>query len=135
MEYESSFLPLPPPQNIVSCKWVFRIKRNPDGSISKYKAHLVAKGFHQHPGIDFHDIFSLVVKPTTICLILSLALSHGWPLRQLDVNNVFLYGTLSEVVYMQQPPGFVDQNNPSFVSKLRKVIYGLKQAPRAGTLS
>lgn len=58
--------------------------------------------------------------------ILALALSNNWPLRQLDVNNAFLHGTLSEKVYMHQPPGFVDQNNPAFVCKLRKAIYGLK---------
>lgn len=81
-------------QNIVGCKWVFCIKRHPDGSISKYKARLVAKGFHRRPGIDFQNTFSLVVKPTTIRLILTLVLSHGWPLRQLYVNNVFLPGTL-----------------------------------------
>lgn len=122
---------IPPSQNVVGCKWVFRIKKHPNGSISKYKARLVAKGFHQRPSIDFHDTFSPVVKPTTIRLILSLALSNDWPLRQLDVNNAFLHGTLSEEVFMQQPPGFVDQNNPNFVCKLRNAISGLKQAPRA----
>lgn len=88
--------------NIAGCKWVFRLKRNPDGCISKYKARLVAKGFHQRPGLDFHDTFSPVVKPTTIRVILSIALSCGWPLRQLDVNNTFLHGTLSKEVYMQR---------------------------------
>ena len=68
-------------QNLVGCKWVFRIKRNPNGSIHRYKARLVAKGFHQSPGIDFHDTFSPVVKPTSVRLVLCLALSRGWPLR------------------------------------------------------
>ena len=72
-----------------------------------------------------------MVKPTTIRLILSLTLSHGWSLRQLDVNNAFLYGTLSDEVYMQQPLGFVDHNHPTHVCKLCKAIYDLKQAPRA----
>ena len=70
-------VPPSPSQNIIGCKWVFRIKRNPDGSISKYKAQLVTKGFHQRPSIDVHDTFSPVVKPTTIRLIFSPALSHG----------------------------------------------------------
>jgi hypothetical protein len=118
-------------QNIVGCKWIFRIKRNSDGSIDRFKAHLVAKGFHQRPGVDYLDTFSPVVKPTTVRVVLSLAVSQGWSLRQLDVNNAFLQGHLSETVHMQQPPGFVDQDHPSYVCKLRKAIYGLKQAPRA----
>lgn len=104
--------------NIASCKWIFRLKRNHDGSISKYKARLVAKGFHQRPGLDFHDTFSPVVKPTTIRVILSIALSCGLPHRQLDVNNTFLHGTLSKEVYMQQSSGFIDKSHPDFVCKL-----------------
>ncbi|KAL8105656.1 hypothetical protein AgCh_029453 [Apium graveolens] len=87
-------------QNVLSCKWVFRIKRNPDGSIHKYKARLVAKDFQQRPEIDFSETFSPVTKPATIRIILSLALTHGWPLRQLDINNAFLNGSLDDAVYM-----------------------------------
>ena len=124
-------IPFHPSQNIIGCKWVFRIKRNPDGSIARYKARLVAKGFHQRPGVDFTETFSPVVKPTTIRLILSLATTKGWQLRQLDVNNAFLQGSLSEDVFMQQPPGFTHPQYPQHVCKLRKAIYGLRQAPRA----
>ena len=70
-----------------------------------------------------------MVKPTSIRLVLSLVVSRGWSLRQLDVNNSFLQGHLSKYVYMSQPPGFVDLDNPTHVCKLRKAIYGLKQAP------
>ena len=113
-------------QNLVGCKWVFHIKRLLDGSIDRYKARLVAKGFHQRPGVDYHDIFSPIVKLTTIRLVLSLVVSKGWRLRQLDVNNAFLQGHLSKNVYMAQPLGFVDRDNPTHVCKLKKAIYGLK---------
>lgn len=124
-------VPKPPNHNIVGCKWIFRIKRNPDGTLNKYKARLVAKGFHQRPGVDYSETFSPVVKPATVRIVLSIALSHNWPLKQLDVNNAFLNGTITEEVYMAQPPGFTDLTHPTHVCRLRKALYGLKQAPRA----
>lgn len=67
----------PSSQNLVGCKWVFRIKRNSDGSLDRYKARLVAKGFHQRPGWDYTETFTPVVKPVTICIVLTLAVRQG----------------------------------------------------------
>jgi hypothetical protein len=117
--------------NIVGSKWVFRIKRKADGQIERYKARLVAKGFHQQPGIDFAETYSLVVKPITIRTVLSIAVSAGWAVRQVDVSNAFLHGLIQETVYMGQPPGFQHPTYPMAVCKLHKVIYGLKQALHA----
>uniref|UniRef100_A0A8R7NWC1 Reverse transcriptase Ty1/copia-type domain-containing protein n=1 Tax=Triticum urartu TaxID=4572 RepID=A0A8R7NWC1_TRIUA len=124
-------VPRPPGVNIVSCKWIFKTKHRPDGSVDKHKARLVARGFTQQHGIDYGDTFSPVVKPSTVRLVLSLAVSRGWSLRQIDVSNAFLHGFLAEDVYMQQPPGFEDATYPSHVCKLQWSIYGLKQSPRA----
>lgn len=121
---------LPPNRKAIGCKWVFRIKDNPDGTINKYKARLVSKGFHQQHGFDFHETFSPVVKPVTICIILTLALTHNWTIQQIDVNNAFLNGLLQEEVYMVQPPGF-EASHKTLVCRLKRALYGLKQAPRA----
>ena len=88
-------------QNVIDCKWVYKVKRKADGTIDRYKAQLVAKRFKQRYGIDYEDTFSLVVKAATIRLVLSLAVSQGWYLHQLDVQNAFLHGILEEDVFMR----------------------------------
>jgi hypothetical protein len=117
--------------NLLGCKWVFRTKRKADGSVERHKARLVAKGFHQQPGVDFDETYSLVIKPTMVRTVLSIAISSGWPLRQIDIQNAFLQGTLTEQVFMTQPPGYHHLSYPHHVCKLQKALYGLKQAPRA----
>ncbi|KAG8497255.1 hypothetical protein CXB51_008492 [Gossypium anomalum] len=125
-------VPLPANRRAVGCKWVFKLKRHSDGTIARYKGRLVMKGYLQEAGIGFHETFSPVVKPTTIRVVLALAVKFGWQLRQVDINNAFLNGDLSEEIYMVQPPGFEHQHGgPNLVYRLKKALYGLKQAPRA----
>ncbi|KAH9762149.1 retrovirus-related pol polyprotein from transposon RE2 [Citrus sinensis] len=114
---------------LVGCKWVFRTKYNTDGTVSKHKARLVAKGFHQTAGVDYKKTFSPVVKSSTVRTILSLVVMKGWKVRQIDINNIFLKGDISENIYMTQPEGFITKDG--YVCKLSKALYGLKQAPKA----
>jgi len=116
--------------NVIGCRWIFKIKRKADSSIERYKARLVAKGYHQQLGVDFHETYSPVVKHATIWLVLSIAVCNNWTVRQLDVQNAFLHGNLTELVYMDQPPGFKHPQFPDHLCKLKRSLYGLKQVPR-----
>jgi histone deacetylase 1/2 len=126
---------LVPPQkgiNLIDSRWVYKVKRKADGSVERFKARLVAKGFKQRQGMDYFETYSPVVKPSTIRVILSLAFSQGWSMRQIDIQNAFLHGILEEKVYMKQPPGYEDTSKPShYICRLKKALYGLKQAPKA----
>lgn len=92
---------------------------------------MVARGFKQRHGLDYTELFSPVVKPTTIRIVLSRAITLGWSIRQLDVHNVFLHGVLDEEVFMRQPPVFKDNTQPNHICRLSKAIYGLKHGQRA----
>ncbi|KAJ9548930.1 hypothetical protein OSB04_021473 [Centaurea solstitialis] len=106
-----------------------KIKEEHDGS-KRYKARLVVKGFQQKKGIDYNEIFSPVVKMTTIRLVLSIVATEGLHLEQLDVKTAFLHGDLDEDIYMTQPEGFQVVGKEDWVCKLKRSLYGLKQAPR-----
>lgn len=116
-----------PNMKIVKSKWVYRIKRGPDGRVDKYKARVVAVGTSQIQGIDYFETYSPVVKLTSLRLLLALGNAEGMCMRQLDVKTAYLHGKLEETVYMEQPPGFGDGSS---VCKLHKSLYGLKQSGR-----
>lgn len=119
---------LPKGAKAIPCKWVYKTKTNPDGSIDKYKARLVVKGFSQRQGIDYNQTFSPVAKMGTIRSILSIAASKKMILAQFDVSTAFLYGNLEETIYMKQPEGYQDDTDR--VCLLKKSLFGLKQGPR-----
>jgi histone deacetylase 1/2 len=126
-----SLVSFDPSMNVVGCHWVYKIKRQADGTIDSYKACLVARGFTQQEGINYSKTFNHVVKLTTVWLVLSIVVSNHWQICQFDVHNAFRNDSLQEIVYMQQPTGFVDPALPTHVHCLHKFLYGLKQAPRA----
>jgi len=106
---------LPKDKKAIGCKWVYKVKHNANGSMSRYKTRLVAKGYAQTYGIDYEETYSPVAKMTIVRVIITMAATKGWSLRQMDVKNVFLHGDLREEVYMEQPPGYVDETRPNLV--------------------
>lgn len=105
----------------VGCKWVFRVKRKADGSIDRFKARLVAKGaYNQHPSLDYKETFNPVVKLAIIRIIITIVVLNGWSMRQMDINNAFLNGRLTDDVYMMQP-SVLDASRPHHVCKLKRL--------------
>jgi hypothetical protein len=124
-------VPRPNSKDVVSSRWLFKIKHVVDGSIEKYKARFVARGFSKKEGIDYEETFTLVSGYTSIRTIIALAAKMKWKLHQMDVKTTFLNGVIEEEVYIEKPQGFEVEDMNSHVCKLKKSLYGLKQAPRA----
>ena len=114
-------------ENVITNRWVFKIKQKSDGTIDKYKARLVVGGCFQNEGIDYGEIFSPVARCESVRILLSIAAAYNMHIMQFDVKTAFLNGNLEENIYMEQPYGFEIDDR---VCHLQKGLYGLKQASR-----
>jgi hypothetical protein len=124
-------VPRPKEKSVVTSKWVYKIKHPVYGSMDKYKARLMARGFFQKEGEYYDETFSLVARYTSIRAIISLIASMRWNLHHMDVKTTFLNGAIKEEVYIEQPQGFEVHSKDTHICRLKKYLYGLKQDPRA----
>nr|GEX68660.1 retrovirus-related Pol polyprotein from transposon TNT 1-94 [Tanacetum cinerariifolium] len=115
---------------VITLKWIYKVKLDELGGILMNKAYLVARGYRQKEGIDFEESFAPVSRLEVIRIFLAYAAHKNMAVYQMDVKTTFLNGNLRKKVYVSQPDGFVDPDNPNHVYKLKKALYGLKQAPR-----
>ena len=119
-------VPLPKDRKTIGSWWTYIIKLGPDGTVSHYKARLIAQGFSQAIGIDYNDTFAPTVQLETLQALFHLTVTYGWSHRQDDIVTAFLHGDLDETIYMRQPEGYDD--GTGHVARLLCSIYGLKQA-------
>nr|GEZ44079.1 retrovirus-related Pol polyprotein from transposon TNT 1-94 [Tanacetum cinerariifolium] len=124
-------VPRPDKVMVITLKWIYKVKLDELGGILKNKARLVARGYRQDEGIDFEESFAPVARLEDIRIFLAFAAQKNMVVYQMDMKTAFLNGNLREEVYVSQPDGFVDADNPNHVYKLKKALYGLKQSPRA----
>ncbi|GJU27617.1 retrovirus-related pol polyprotein from transposon TNT 1-94 [Tanacetum coccineum] len=116
---------------LIKLKWIYKVKKDELGGVLKNKARLVAKGYCQEEGINFEESFAHVARIEDIRIFIANAANKNMTIYQMDVKTAFLNVELHEVVYVSQPEGFIDQDKPNHVYRLKKALYGLKQAPCA----
>lgn len=116
-------------KNVIKCKWVYRVKRRPDGQ-PHFKSRLVAKGFSQKHGVDFFETWAPTARHTTARVFLHLAAVKDMEVHAMDVDQAFLQGSLQEEIFMEPAPSMPTPPGENHVWKLRRPLYGLKQAPR-----
>ncbi|GKC55893.1 retrovirus-related pol polyprotein from transposon TNT 1-94, partial [Tanacetum coccineum] len=124
-------VPRPDKVMVITLKWIYKVKLDDLGGILKNKARLVARSYRQEKGVDFEESFTSVARLEVIRIFLAFGAHMNMVVYQMDVKTAFLNGNLQEEVYISQPDGFVDPDNPNHRYKLKKALYELKQAPRA----
>ncbi|GJV68666.1 retrovirus-related pol polyprotein from transposon TNT 1-94 [Tanacetum coccineum] len=124
-------VPRPDCVMVITLMWIYKVKLDELGGVLKNKARLVARGYRQEEGIDFEESFAPIARLEAIRIFIAFAAHMNMVVYQMDVKIAFLNGIMREEVYVSQPDGFVDLENPNHVYKLKKVLYGLKQAPHA----
>ncbi|GKA22888.1 retrovirus-related pol polyprotein from transposon TNT 1-94 [Tanacetum coccineum] len=123
-------VPRPDHTMLINLKWIYKVKLDEVGGVLKNKARLVAKGYRQEGGIDFEESFAPVARIEAIRIFIANVAHTNMIVYQMDVKTTFLNGVLREEVYVSQPEGFVDQDHPNYMYRLKKALYGLKQASR-----
>ena len=117
---------IPPNRVSLSGKWVFKLKREPEGEITRFKARWVVKRFQQQEGIDYHPTFASLVKPISYKSIFAIAAARDSEIEQMNVQTAFLYRDIEEEIYVQQPTGFIDATFPNHSCLLKKTLYGTR---------
>ncbi|GJX68399.1 retrovirus-related pol polyprotein from transposon TNT 1-94 [Tanacetum coccineum] len=128
--YHTELVPRPDYVMVIGLKWIYKVKLDEYGDVLKNKARLVAKGYCQEEGIDFEESFAPVTRIEAIIIFFANASTKNMIIYQMDVKTAFLNGDLQKEVFVSQPEGFEDPDNPTHVYRLMKALYGLKQAPR-----
>lgn len=111
-------------------KWVYKVKRDVEGKVARFKARWVVKGYLQQFGVDFDQTFAAVVKPMAFRVLFAIAAFLNLDIDQMDVKTAFLYGLIDQLIYVEIPKGIESEENRGMVCKLLKAFYGLKQSPR-----
>lgn len=125
---------LPKGRKPIRNKWVYKVKRNADGSIERFKARLVAKGFTQREGVDYQEVFAPVMRHDSFRMFIAIATKLKSFVRQVDAVTAYLNGHIDEDIYMAQPQGFTVSGQEQKVCKLLRGLYGLKQSAHVWNL-